>query len=198
MGKKKEESKGRRDTTEERETLCHQQAVNLEAETPMPMSHNLDVDKTLAAKNTTAGANGVADSRKRRQTGSNGDYIEDGGDSSTASDVLRLYGKKNTARVKLSISYSENGTRSYLERTRSIEDCLETDEDFRFQAKTCRCLPKRYVLALLSFMGFFNVYCLRVDLSVTLVAMTTNYTRVRANGSEYTVSRCMARMNAHV
>ena len=147
------------------ESLCHQKVVHLEAETPMPMSHKLDVDKSLAAGNNVSR------------------------DSSTASDILHLYGKKtgNTARVKLSISYSENGTRSYIEHAPSIEDCLETNEDFRFQSRTCKCLPKRYVLALLSFFGFFNVYCLRVDLSVALVAMTTNYTRVRSDGSEYMV-----------
>ena len=145
------------------ESLCHQKGVHLEAETPMPMSHQLDVDKSLVAGNNISN------------------------DNSTASDILHLYGKKNTARVKLSVSYSENGTRSYLEHAPSIEDCLETNEDFRFQSRTCKCLPKRYVLALLSFFGFFNVYCLRVDLSVALVAMTTNYTRVRSDGSEYMV-----------
>ena len=151
---------------EEGQSPCHQRAVNLEAETPMPMSLKLDVDKSFggSARNNLPS------------------------DSSTASDILHLYGKKNTAKVKLSISYSENGTRSYLERAPSIEECLETNDDFRFQSRTCKCLPKRYVLALLSFLGFFNVYCLRVDLSVALVAMTTNYTRVRSDGTEYMVS----------
>ena len=49
-------------------------------------------------------------------------------------------------------------------------------------------MSKRYVLAILSFFGFFNVYCLRVDLSVALVAMTNNHTRVHSDGSEYWVS----------
>eukprot|EP00794_Sanderia_malayensis_P010934 gene10934-12095_t len=54
---------------------------------------------------------------------------------------------------------------------------------------TCDCLPKRYLLALLSFFGFFNVYCLRVDLSVALVAMTNNHTRVTLKGEEWIVSK---------
>lgn len=36
--------------------------------------------------------------------------------------------------------------------------------------------PARYVLAILSFAGFANVYALRVNLSVAIVAMTTSDT----------------------
>ena len=99
----------------------------------IPLSDKLEVDKKAPAYNPQ-------------------NSLDDHG--STASDILHLYGKKNTARVKLSISYSENGTRSYLEQPPSIEDCLETNDDFRFQSRTCKCLPKRYLLALLSFFGF--------------------------------------------
>uniref|UniRef100_A0A7M5WSP1 Sialin n=1 Tax=Clytia hemisphaerica TaxID=252671 RepID=A0A7M5WSP1_9CNID len=165
-------SKMSEEQNEQQKTLYHQKAHNIEAETPMPLSDNLEVDKRVTANGS------------KKQPLYHQNSFEDGG--STASDILHLYGKKNTARVKLSISYSEGGTRSYLEQPPSIEDCLETNDDFRFQSRTCKCLPKRYVLALLSFFGFFNVYCLRVDLSVTLVAMTSNHTRVRADGTEYT------------
>ena len=53
---------------------------------------------------------------------------------------------------------------------------------------TTTCMQKRNLIALLSFFGFFNVYCLRVDLSITLVAMTNPHTRITLNGDEYMVS----------
>lgn len=40
---------------------------------------------------------------------------------------------------------------------------------------TLRKFPKRYIVAIMAFFGFCNVYALRVNLSVALVAMTTNY-----------------------
>ncbi|KAG8227727.1 hypothetical protein J437_LFUL008009 [Ladona fulva] len=39
----------------------------------------------------------------------------------------------------------------------------------------CR-LPRRYMVSALAFLGFWNVYALRVNLSVAVVAMTSNYT----------------------
>ncbi|KAF4524838.1 hypothetical protein B566_EDAN014321 [Ephemera danica] len=44
--------------------------------------------------------------------------------------------------------------------------------------------PRRYVVACLAFFGFWNVYALRVNLSVAIVAMTSNYTVQLANGTE--------------
>ncbi|GFR81804.1 vesicular glutamate transporter [Elysia marginata] len=35
-------------------------------------------------------------------------------------------------------------------------------------------LPKRYIIAIMAFLGFANIYALRVNLSVAIVAMTTN------------------------
>ena len=51
----------------------------------------------------------------------------------------------------------------------------------------CVCLPKRYLVAILSFFGFVNVYALRVNLSVGLVAMVSNSTKKYPNGTEYVV-----------
>ncbi|KAK7862498.1 hypothetical protein R5R35_005921 [Gryllus longicercus] len=42
---------------------------------------------------------------------------------------------------------------------------------------------RRYVVVLLAFLGFFNVYALRVNLSVAIVAMTANRTVVSENGT---------------
>ncbi|XP_066933218.1 vesicular glutamate transporter 3-like [Clytia hemisphaerica] len=52
----------------------------------------------------------------------------------------------------------------------------------------CACLPKRYLVAIMAFFGFVNVYALRVNLSVAMVAMVSNRTAKYANGTEYTVS----------
>lgn len=43
---------------------------------------------------------------------------------------------------------------------------------------------KRYLIVLLAFFGFFNVYALRVNLSVAIVAMTENRTIVHENGTK--------------
>ncbi|XP_067676139.1 sialin-like [Haliotis asinina] len=48
-------------------------------------------------------------------------------------------------------------------------------------------VPKRYVLAFMAFLGFGNVYALRVNLSVAIVAMTKNRT-VLLNGNVTVVS----------
>ena len=49
----------------------------------------------------------------------------------------------------------------------------------------CMCLPKRYLLAILSFFGGINAYSLRVTLSVGMVAMVSNTTeKVYVNGTE--------------
>lgn len=42
---------------------------------------------------------------------------------------------------------------------------------------------QRYIVVLLAFFGFFNVYSLRVNLSVAIVAMTENRTVVDADGN---------------
>lgn len=43
---------------------------------------------------------------------------------------------------------------------------------------------RRYIVVLLAFLGFFNVYSLRVNLSVAIVAMTENRTVIDENGNE--------------
>lgn len=43
---------------------------------------------------------------------------------------------------------------------------------------------KRYLVVLLAFFGFFNVYALRVNLSVAIVAMTENRTIQHEDGED--------------
>lgn len=49
-------------------------------------------------------------------------------------------------------------------------------------------LLRRNIVGLLAFLGFFNVYTLRVNLSVAIVAMTKNHTVVAENGTVHYVS----------
>jgi ACS family sodium-dependent inorganic phosphate cotransporter len=45
-------------------------------------------------------------------------------------------------------------------------------------------LRKRYLIVLLAFFGYVNLYTLRVDLSVAIVALTENRTILNEDGSE--------------
>lgn len=50
---------------------------------------------------------------------------------------------------------------------------------------------RRYIVVVLAFFGFFNVYSLRVNLSVAIVAMTENRTVDYGNGTKGHVCREM-------
>lgn len=52
---------------------------------------------------------------------------------------------------------------------------------------TWRTFPRRYLLAIMTFFGFFHLYVLRVNMSIAIVAMNSNQTRIDANGSIYLV-----------
>ncbi|XP_025090960.1 sialin-like [Pomacea canaliculata] len=54
----------------------------------------------------------------------------------------------------------------------------------RREHASCSRIQARYVLALMSFLGFFNAYCLRGNLSVALVAMVTNPSSDNVNASD--------------
>lgn len=43
------------------------------------------------------------------------------------------------------------------------------------------CIPKRYILSIMIFMGFFTMYGLRVNLNVAIGAMAKNHT-ILVNG----------------
>ena len=51
-----------------------------------------------------------------------------------------------------------------------------TNADFEKRKVKQGRIPKRYIISLLAFLGFCNVYMMRVNLSVAIVAMTRNYT----------------------
>ena len=54
----------------------------------------------------------------------------------------------------------------------------------------CPCIPARYTLAIMSFLGFVIIYALRVNLSMAIVIMVNN----SANGSANNVSRYTLRI----
>ena len=68
-------------------------------------------------------------------------------------------------------------------------DNVEEKREAKAELCCCACLPKRYLVAIMSFFGFVNVYALRVNLSVALVAMVSNTTVKFENGTEFIVSR---------
>lgn len=66
-------------------------------------------------------------------------------------------------------------------------DTLSKDDRSTNHDGSCCCtyLPKRYLVAILTFLGLSIVYILRINLSVALVAMVTNQTALHDNGTEY-------------
>ncbi|XP_021941380.1 sialin isoform X1 [Zootermopsis nevadensis] len=72
------------------------------------------------------------------------------------------------------------------------ETVLNNDEEFfispdaRAVQDTSRCVKARYVMALMGFLGFANVYAMRVNLSVVIVAMVNNTAIPKANNSDST------------
>lgn len=52
---------------------------------------------------------------------------------------------------------------------------IKKTSEIKYLSPEGRCyVPARYVLTFLAFLGFFNVYCLRANLSVALVAMVNS------------------------
>ena len=78
---------------------------------------------------------------------------------------------------------------------------MTDDKDVTQYEHSCPCnatsiLPKRYMVAMLSFFGFANVYAMRVNLSIAVAVMVSNHTVIK-DGKEVQVSchfqqRCTA------
>ena len=65
------------------------------------------------------------------------------------------------------------------------------DNEVTQSQRTCPCsamcfLPKRYMVAMLSFLGFANIYAMRVNLSVAIAVMVANQTVIQ-DGKEVQV-----------
>eukprot|EP00112_Aurelia_sp_Birch-Aquarium-sp1_P008847 Seg1986.2 transcript_id=Seg1986.2/GoldUCD/mRNA.D3Y31 product="Vesicular glutamate transporter 1" protein_id=Seg1986.2/GoldUCD/D3Y31 len=111
--------------------------------------------------------------------------------ATTTQESVDTEGEPITMSETLTASHSEDKAIlfdpvSYMHEMQ-IPDSERTKEEYTVEdKKSCTCMQKRHLIALLSFFGFFNVYCLRVDLSITLVAMTNRHTRVTLMGEEWT------------
>ena len=56
---------------------------------------------------------------------------------------------------------------------------LPTEKNDERNITTLVSFPKRYILLLMIFIGFVNIYAMRVNLNVALVAMVNNQTIIR-------------------
>ena len=68
----------------------------------------------------------------------------------------------------------------------TVEDCsdMARDKEVTHSERTCPCnaiyfLPKRYMVGMLSFLGFANIYAMRVNLSMAIAVMVANQTVVQ-------------------
>ena len=69
------------------------------------------------------------------------------------------------------------------EKVSSISDdqysTFPTGKESKPNTSALVSFPKRYVLLLMIFIGFVNIYAMRVNLNVALVAMVNNQTIIR-------------------
>ena len=68
------------------------------------------------------------------------------------------------------------------------KEVMQSDKEVTQSERTCPCgfLPKRYMVAMLSFLGFANLYAMRANLSVAITVMVANQTVVQ-DGKEIQV-----------
>ena len=68
------------------------------------------------------------------------------------------------------------------------KEVMQSDMKVTQSERTCPCgfLPKRYMVAMLSFLGFANLYAMRANLSVAITVMVANQTVVQ-DGEEIQV-----------
>lgn len=63
------------------------------------------------------------------------------------------------------------------EKVSSISD--DQEKESKQETSALVSFPKRYILLLMIFIGFVNIYAMRVNLNVALVAMVNNQTIIR-------------------
>ncbi|XP_015604932.1 sialin isoform X2 [Cephus cinctus] len=83
---------------------------------------------------------------------------------------MTQYEEMERKKVTPDVKDTEYGTVTYVE---------DDTPKWKFWAK------RRYVVAILAFMGFFTSYILRVNLSIAIVSMVANKSKVDENGTTY-------------
>ena len=101
-----------------------------------------------------------------------------GGASRKTRDLSSQYARIPAA----SYDDMEDGTESGMEAIGPRQERRRSSLYRLRRIDACPWIPARYVLAILSFLGFFNVYALRVNLSVAIVEMD-NSTATLHHGS---------------
>lgn len=118
-------------------------------------------------------------SRKRRngRKGENADKSNSSSTSSKDSNTSKTSDSKMTLPDNSKISECVQTDAEYLERASPAQDPEEESDAGQI------LFPKRHVLLLMIFLGFINIYAMRVNLNVAIVAMVNNKTVIMSNGS---------------
>lgn len=67
------------------------------------------------------------------------------------------------------------------------KEVTQSSKEITQSERTCTCfLRKRYLVAMLSFLGFANIYAMRVNLSMAIAVMVANQTVIK-DGKEIQV-----------
>ncbi|XP_070534945.1 vesicular glutamate transporter 1-like [Ptychodera flava] len=83
-------------------------------------------------------------------------------DEGKSTPMQEIFSERTSLRSAYSYEFDER------KPVTSVESCLQK-------------IPKRYILTFMAFLGFCNIYSLRVNLSVAIVAMTSNKTVTKGN-----------------
>ena len=111
-------------------------------------------------------------SKKRRTDLKKGDS-DKSSSNSRDSNASKL--SDATPRDKLRINEGVQTDNDYLERLSPKSDSIDELEEPIL-------IPKRHVLLLMIFLGFVNIYAMRVNLNVAIVAMVNNKTVILPTG----------------
>ena len=118
-------------------------------------------------------------SRKRRngRNGENPDKSNSSSTSSKDSNTSKTSDSKTTLPESSKLSECVQTDAEYLERASPAQDSEEESDAGQI------LFPKRHVLLLMIFLGFINIYAMRVNLNVAIVAMVNNKTVIMSDGS---------------
>lgn len=95
----------------------------------------------------------------------------------TTTNGTKIKLHEDVARYVLSTSENESCHGEILGESEKGKVILKLTKDIGFDGKTesmfCRPIPKRFIVLILMALGNFSMYCVRMCVNVTVVAMTT-------------------------